>query len=79
MEPNPTPGRELGEGYRYMGLGCTFAGGIVLFMGAGWLLDRWLDLTPVGTIVGALVGAVLSFLNVYWRLRAETERKRREP
>ena len=74
MQPEPAPGRELGEGYKYVSLGCTFAGGIVVFMAGGWALDRWLELTPLFTIMGTFVGAVLSFLHVYWRLQAETRK-----
>jgi len=75
MERKAPAGRDLGEGYRYVGLGCTFAGGIVLFMAAGFGLDRWLGTTPLLTLLGTLAGAVLSFLNVYWRLKAETDRR----
>lgn len=71
MPPEPAPGRELGLGYKYVSLGCTFAGGIVVFMAGGFALDRWLSLTPLFTIIGTLVGSVLSFLHVYWRLLAE--------
>lgn len=71
MKPKRTPGREIGEGYSHVALGCTFAAGIVLFMAGGFALDRWLGLTPLFTIAGTLVGAVLSFLNVYWKLQAE--------
>ena len=78
MVQQPSPGRELGEGYKHVGLGCTFAGGIVLFTVGGWLLDRWLGTTPAFTLVGTLVGAVLSFLNVYWKLRAEADRRAAE-
>lgn len=76
-DPHSTPGRELGTGYRYVGLGCTFAAGTVLFAAGGFALDRWLGFMPVGTIAGTLVGAVLSFLNVYWKLRAETEERQK--
>lgn len=74
MQPEPAPGRELGLGYKYVSLGCTFAGGIVLFMAGGLLLDRWLGLLPLFTLIGTLTGAVLSFLHVYWRLQAETRK-----
>lgn len=77
MGPERTPARELGEGYTYVALGCTFAAGVVLFVLVGLLLDRWLGLTPLFTIVGTLVGAVLSFLHVYWKLQAEAEARRR--
>jgi hypothetical protein len=33
-------GRELGEGYKYVSLGLTFAGGIIFFLGVGFGLDR---------------------------------------
>ena len=74
------PPREVGEGYKYVSLGLTFAGGIIFFMGMGFLLDRWLGWMPVLTVAGTLVGAVLSFLNVYWKLQAdETGVRRRAP
>lgn len=69
-DPSGAP-REVGEGYKYVSLGLTFAAGIIFFMGMGWLLDRWLGWTPVLTVAGTLVGAVLSFLNVYWKLQAD--------
>ena len=66
--------RRLGgtaEAYRYASLGMTFAGGIVLFMAAGYGLDRWIGTLPFGTVVGTLAGAVLSFLSVYRRIMAD--------
>jgi F0F1-type ATP synthase assembly protein I len=80
MEPKRTPSREIGEGYTYVGLGCSFAGGILVFLAAGFGLDRWLGLTPLFTVVGTLVGATLSFLWVWVKLKAdaEAERGRRE-
>ena len=53
------PGQEVGAGYRYVSLGLTFAGGILLFMGAGYALDRWAGTLPWLLLVGTLVGAVL--------------------
>ena len=44
--------------------------------GIGWLLDRWLGTIPVFTVVAALVGAVLGFLSVYFRVRQLTEQER---
>jgi F0F1-type ATP synthase assembly protein I len=61
-----------------MALGLAFAAGIILFMGAGYGLDRWLGTMPIGTVAGTLVGAVLSFLSVYRRLMAG-EKKARKP
>jgi len=75
MQANSGPGREIGEGYKHVALGATFAAGIIGFMAGGFALDRWLGLTPLFTLVGTLVGGVLSFLNVYFRLEAERARR----
>jgi F0F1-type ATP synthase assembly protein I len=71
MNPKPGPGQQYGQGYKYVSLGLTFAGGIIMFMAAGLGLDRWLGLTPLFTISGTLIGAVLSFVSVYRRLMAD--------
>lgn len=71
MKPDPGSNREVGDGYRYVALGITFGLGIVLFMGAGYGLDRWLGWTPWLTMLGTLVGSVLSFVNVYAKLERE--------
>jgi F0F1-type ATP synthase assembly protein I len=52
-----------------------FAGGVLMFMGGGWLLDGWIGLFPLFTIVGALLGTVLSMMTLY---RHVTEMDRRE-
>ncbi len=65
-----------GEEYNLIGLGGTFAGAVVLFTFGGLMVDRWLRLTPLFTLVGTGVGAVLGFLNVYWKIQAEINRQR---
>ena len=78
MKPDPGSAREVGDGYRYVALGITFGLGIVLFMGAGFFLDRWLGWTPWLTIAGTMVGSVLSFVNVYAKLEKERLAAQRE-
>ena len=81
MEPEKPTGRELGQAWRYDVLGYTFAFSIMLFAGAGYLLDRWLGTRPILTIVGTLAGAALAFAWVYRKVRqdeAEFEARRRE-
>ncbi|HET7040682.1 MAG TPA: AtpZ/AtpI family protein [Gemmatimonadales bacterium] len=78
MKPDPGSSREVGDGYRYVALGITFGLGIVLFMGVGYALDRWLGWTPWLTMVGTLVGSVLSFVNVYAKLEKERLQAKRE-
>ncbi|MEO0558404.1 MAG: AtpZ/AtpI family protein [Bacteroidota bacterium] len=51
-----------GDGMRaagpYLGLGAQIGGSMILFVGAGLMLDRWLGSTPWGVIVGAALGMV---------------------
>jgi F0F1-type ATP synthase assembly protein I len=77
MKPDPGNSREVGDGYRYVALGITFGLGIVLFMGAGFALDTWLGSMPWLTMLGTLVGSVLSFVNVYTKLEAERRAAKR--
>ncbi|MGH7631828.1 MAG: AtpZ/AtpI family protein [Gemmatimonadales bacterium] len=76
MKPESSASREVGAGYKYVSLGISFAGGIILFAGIGYWLDRRFGLTPFGTVIGTLVGAGLSFLVVYRRLLLDAERER---
>jgi F0F1-type ATP synthase assembly protein I len=78
MRPHEPFGRQLGAGYRYVSLGITFGVAIAVFMGAGLLLDRWLGVTPLLTILGTLVGAGLSFYWLYQKLRQDEEAYRAE-
>ena len=66
------------EAYRYASLGMTFAAGIVVFMAAGYGLDRWLGTLPFGTITGTVLGAVLGFLSVYRRVIGEGQKAKGE-
>ena len=68
MGPVSAPRSSLVYVYRYSGLGCAFAAGVMLFMAGGWLLDKWLGLFPVFMVLGALVGATLSTVSIYRRL-----------
>ena len=73
MGPVDPPRPSLVYLYRYSGLGCTFAAGVMLFMAGGWFLDRWLGTFPVLLVLGALLGAALATLNIYRRLQIGTE------
>ena len=52
-----------------------FAGGIVVFLFAGLLLDGWLHTMPLFLIIGTVLGAGLGFLSVYRELMADPENK----
>lgn len=78
MAPEKTPIHEVEAANSHLALGFTFAAGVIFFLGMGLLVDRRFGLTPLFTIIGAMGGAILSFLNVYWKLEAESERRRKK-
>jgi F0F1-type ATP synthase assembly protein I len=45
----------------YLGLGWGFAFAVGLFVGLGWLIDGWLDASPVFTVIGVFVGGAAGF------------------
>jgi F0F1-type ATP synthase assembly protein I len=51
-----TVGRGFGAGYAIVAAGFQLAFAILLFLGAGLLVDRWLHTAPVFTLIGVLVG-----------------------
>lgn len=71
MRPKKRVGRELSQAWRYDALGYTFAGSVIGWAGAGYLLDRWLGTLPFLTILGTLVGAGLAFAWVYLKVRQD--------
>jgi F0F1-type ATP synthase assembly protein I len=73
--PNPND-EGVGQGTRYLAIALRFAGGTVLFLLLGLGVDRWLHLTPFGTVIGAILGATLSTLSVYRELAADTTKGR---
>ncbi len=70
--------QELGQGYKYLAMGLRFAGGIVVFLFAGFFLDRKLHTTPLFLLIGTVGGAVLAFISIYRELTAEEKAKRKD-
>ena len=67
-------GRAFGAGYAIVGAGFEFAFAILLFLGGGFLVDRWLDTRPVFTLVGVAVGLAAGFYAFILRVMAESRR-----
>ena len=64
------PGRPAGvEVARYMSAGLTLAASTMVFMLVGGWLGERLGSRPLGTVVGAMVGATAGF---YWLVRTLT-------
>ncbi len=69
------PQRGFGEGTQYLAAALRFAGAVVLFLLGGLFLDRRIHTTPLFTVSGALLGAVLGFLSVYRELKADPDQQ----
>jgi F0F1-type ATP synthase assembly protein I len=70
--------RGFGQGYEYVATGFTFAFAILLFGAAGWALDGWVHTRPLFAIAGAFLGGFAGFMNIYYRVKRETEAGKRE-
>lgn len=63
-DPPPPPSNST-DGWRVLSY---LVGGLILYAGIGWLLDRWLDTSfflPAGIVLGAGLAVVL----IYFRYR----------
>lgn len=65
--PPPTADDNLGRG---MDIALTLA----VFLGLGWLLDRWLGVFPLFTIVFVLLAAVGQFIRLRYTYEATMQR-----
>jgi F0F1-type ATP synthase assembly protein I len=75
---------ELGHGMRGADLASAVVsellGGLLVWMGIGWLVDRWLATSPWFTIIGALVGYAGGMYLVWLRIqRSEPDGTPRVP
>ena len=62
QKPKPSPDTS-GDGYRVLSY---LIGGVVMYGGLGWLLDRWLG-TSFLLPIGIVLGAGLAILLIYFR------------
>jgi F0F1-type ATP synthase assembly protein I len=67
-----TPKRVEPDDSVVQGMEAVFA--LVLFLGLGVLIDRWLDTTPVFTIVMMVVGAIGVFMRFKYAYIARMDR-----
>jgi F0F1-type ATP synthase assembly protein I len=68
-----SPAKSFGQGYAYVAAGFTFAFAILLFGAAGWVVDGWLHTRPLFFIAGAFLGGFAGFMNIYYRVKRDTE------
>lgn len=77
---NEAPGerRSATSAASLAGLGLQFVISILLFLYAGWWLDRRLGTTPAFLIVGVFLGAGAAFYSMYRRLMAAQREDEKE-
>ncbi len=64
----------------FLTIGVQLAGSMLVYIFIGYLLDRWLDTTPWLLIVGAVVGMVAFFFQLFKlvkRLEADAKSRKR--
>jgi F0F1-type ATP synthase assembly protein I len=61
-----------------LGRGMDLALTVLVFLGLGWLIDRWLGLFPVFTIMLVMLSAIGSFIRMKYVYDATMERHEAE-
>ncbi len=64
VETEPAPSADRSGYARGFRLSTELVGGVLVGAGLGWLLDRWLGISPWGMIVFLLLGFAAGVLNV---------------
>lgn len=80
MTDQPKWQHNLGEVTPYLSIGVQLAATMVVYVGIGWLIDRWQDTTPVFLIIGSVIGMVAFFvqlIRVSKELSAKSAAKKR--
>lgn len=67
----------FGAGYSYVAAGFTFAFAILLFGGAGWLLDGWIHTRPLFAVLAGLLGGFGAFMNLYYRVQRDIDEEKK--
>ena len=79
MAPEPDDNAEsrgFGAGYAIVAAGFQLAFAVLLFLGAGILVDRWLHTKPIFTLVGVVVGLGAGMYAFILRVIAESPKRR---
>jgi len=78
MAPEPddhAESRGFGAGYAIVAAGFQLAFAVLLFLGAGMLVDRWLHTKPIFTLVGVVVGLGAGMYVFILRVMAEAPKR----
>jgi hypothetical protein len=69
--------RLMKQAFAYSTVGIELSLMVFLFSYGGYRLDKWLDLLPLFTLIGAFAGMGIGFYRIY-RTLAEDDRKNDE-
>jgi len=76
VEPDESAeSRGFGAGYAIVAAGFQLAFAVLLFLGAGMLVDRWLHTRPIFTLIGVVVGLGAGMYAFILRVLAESPRR----
>ncbi|HEY5664013.1 MAG TPA: AtpZ/AtpI family protein [Ilumatobacter sp.] len=74
IRPGRLRGDEVSSGDDSLGRGMDLALTVLVFLGLGWLLDRWLGLFPLFTISLVVLAATGAFVRMKYVYDATMER-----
>jgi F0F1-type ATP synthase assembly protein I len=78
LEPDESAeSRGFGAGYAIVAAGFQLAFAVLLFLGAGILVDRWLHTRPLFTLIGVLVGLGAGMYVFIVRVLAESPARKK--
>jgi len=67
----------LGESSPYLSVGISLAGAMLVYVGLGYLVDRWFDTSPTYLIVGSIAGMISFFVQLFRLTKEMTARDKR--
>jgi F0F1-type ATP synthase assembly protein I len=65
----------LGDASPYLSIGISLAGAMLVYVGIGYLVDRWLGTSPTYLIVGSVAGMISFFIQLFRLTKEMTTRE----
>lgn len=65
----------LGDASPYLSIGISLAGAMLVYVGIGYAVDRWLDTSPKYLIIGSIAGMVSFFVQLFRLTKEMTDRE----
>jgi F0F1-type ATP synthase assembly protein I len=65
QEPSPIDRDDVRAAGVAAGLGCSIVVSLILFIGGGVFLDRWLDTEPIFILIGVGLGLIVAGYQLY--------------